>query len=189
MGNVKIVDCRLAVLMYSYTNMHNALQGRIQDFFRRGCSRLLLYFNNNKPHSFFFGRIPVVLENPRSSQGGGCAPPAPSPQIRPCIMIKKCLFKGSVDMEKVVAGRKVTCLPELSQANQLFIYFLTKRGELFTCEEKSWLGKKGRLVQLDHHFVTVGLPCHIFRQVCAIMLMMMMILIIIIDTVTMIINK
>ena len=28
-------------------------------------------------------------------------------------MIKKCLFKGSVDMEKVVAGRKVTCLPEL----------------------------------------------------------------------------
>ena len=28
----------------------------------------------------FFGRIPVVLENRRSSQGGGgCAPPAPSP--------------------------------------------------------------------------------------------------------------
>ena len=29
---------------------------------------------------FFFCRIPVVLENRRSSQGrGGCAPPAPSP--------------------------------------------------------------------------------------------------------------
>ena len=30
---------------------------------------------------FFFGRIPVALENRRSSQGGGggCAPPAPSP--------------------------------------------------------------------------------------------------------------
>ena len=29
---------------------------------------------------FFFGRIPVVLENRRSSRGGegGCAPPAPS---------------------------------------------------------------------------------------------------------------
>ena len=39
-------------------------------FFRRGCTRLLLYFNTNKPHSFFFfGRIPVVLENRRSSQG------------------------------------------------------------------------------------------------------------------------
>ena len=34
-----------------------------------GCTRLLLYFNTNKPHSFFFGRIPV--ENLRSSQGGG----------------------------------------------------------------------------------------------------------------------
>ena len=32
-------------------------------------------------HSFVFCRIPVVLENRRSSQGrgGGCAPPAPSP--------------------------------------------------------------------------------------------------------------
>ena len=49
----------------------NVQQGRIQDFFRRGCTRRLLYFNTNKPHSFFFGRIPVVLENCRSSQGGG----------------------------------------------------------------------------------------------------------------------
>ena len=40
-------------------------------FLRRGCTRLLLYFNTNKPHRFFFffGRIPVVLENRRSSQG------------------------------------------------------------------------------------------------------------------------
>ena len=29
-------------------------QGRIQDFFRRGCTRLLRYFNTNKPHSFSF---------------------------------------------------------------------------------------------------------------------------------------
>ena len=40
-------------------------------FLRRGCTRLLLYFNTNKPHSFFFFcGIPVVLENRRSSQGG-----------------------------------------------------------------------------------------------------------------------
>ena len=39
-------------------------------FFRRGCTPLLLYFNTNKPH-FFFCRIPVVLENRRSSRGGG----------------------------------------------------------------------------------------------------------------------
>ena len=31
----------------------NSGQARIQDFFRRECTRLLLYFNTNKPHSFF----------------------------------------------------------------------------------------------------------------------------------------
>ena len=34
----------------------------------------MLYFNTNKPHSFFFCRIPVVLENRRSSQGGEGVP-------------------------------------------------------------------------------------------------------------------
>ena len=52
-------------------------RGGSRIFFRRGCTRLLLYFNTNKPHSFFFCfflffcRIPVVLENRRSSRGGG----------------------------------------------------------------------------------------------------------------------
>ena len=47
-------------------------QRRIQVFFTRGCTRLLLYVNTNKPHSFFFFfcRMPVVLENCRSSQRG-----------------------------------------------------------------------------------------------------------------------
>ena len=39
-------------------------RGGSRIFFRRGCTRLLLYFNTNKPHSFFFGRIPVVLDPP-----------------------------------------------------------------------------------------------------------------------------
>ena len=46
-------------------------RGGSRIFFRRGCTRLLLYFNTNKPHSFFFCRVPVVLENCRSSRGGG----------------------------------------------------------------------------------------------------------------------
>ena len=49
----------------------NRNQGRIQDFFRRWFTCLLLSSNTNKPHSFFFFfffcRIPVVLENGRSS--------------------------------------------------------------------------------------------------------------------------
>ena len=47
-------------------------RGGSRIFFRRGCTRLLLYFSTNKPHSFFFFyRIPVVSENRRSSRGGG----------------------------------------------------------------------------------------------------------------------
>ena len=41
----------------------NVNRGGSRIFFRRRCTRLLLYF-------FFFCRIPVVLENRRSSQGG-----------------------------------------------------------------------------------------------------------------------
>ena len=35
------------------------VRGGSRIFVRRGCTRLLLYFNSNKPHSFFC-RIPVV---------------------------------------------------------------------------------------------------------------------------------
>ena len=41
---------------------------------------------------------------------------------------------------KVVPGRRVTRLLELPWASQLFIHFLTKLGEPFTWETKSWLG-------------------------------------------------
>ena len=58
-------------------------RGGSRIFFTRGCTRLLLYFNTNKPHSFFC-RIPVVLENCRSSQGGGGAHPLhPPPRSAP----------------------------------------------------------------------------------------------------------
>ena len=53
-------------LMYSYFSADFS-GGGSRILFRRGCTRLLLYFNTNRPHSFFFCRIPVVLENRRSS--------------------------------------------------------------------------------------------------------------------------
>ena len=55
-------------------------------FFRRGCTRLLLYFNTNKPHSFFFFlqntsciRKPQVI----SEGGGGVHPLHPPPRYAP----------------------------------------------------------------------------------------------------------
>ena len=59
---------------------HSESRGGFRIFFRRGCTRLLLYFNTNKTHSFFFFcRTPVVLENRRSSQGGGVHTPCTLP--------------------------------------------------------------------------------------------------------------
>ena len=58
------------------------IRGGSRIFFRRGCTLLLLYFNTNKPHSFFC-RIPVVLENRRSSCGGGAHPLHPPPRSAP----------------------------------------------------------------------------------------------------------
>ena len=71
-------------------------QGQIQDFFfRKGCTRLLLYFNTNKPHSFFFFcRIPVVLENRRSSRGGGVRSYCTLPLDPPLRAIGKELSSG-----------------------------------------------------------------------------------------------
>ena len=62
------------------------IRGGSRIFFRRGCTRLLLYFNTNKPHSFFFGRIPVVLENRRSSRGGGVRTPCALPLDPPLVI-------------------------------------------------------------------------------------------------------
>ena len=46
-------------------------QGRIQDFFRRGCTRLLFYFNTNKPHSFFLQNTICIRKPQVISEGGG----------------------------------------------------------------------------------------------------------------------
>ena len=61
---------RASLLKQSFMQYVNikGRRGGSRIFFRRGCTRLLLYFNTNKPH--FFCRIPVILENRRSSLGG-----------------------------------------------------------------------------------------------------------------------
>ena len=62
-------------------------RGGSRNFFRRGYTRLLLYFNTSKPHSVFFCRIPVVLVNCRSFQrgGGGVHPLHPPPRSTPVL--------------------------------------------------------------------------------------------------------
>ena len=46
-------------------------RGGSRIFFRRGCTRLLLYFNTNKPHSFFFLQNTSCIRKPQVISGGG----------------------------------------------------------------------------------------------------------------------
>ena len=47
------------------------VRGGSRIFFRRGCTRLLLYFNTNKPHSFFFFlQYTSCIRKPQVISGG-----------------------------------------------------------------------------------------------------------------------
>ena len=64
----------------------------------------MLYFNTNKPHSFFC-RIPVVLENRRSSQGGGVRTPCTLPLDPP---LELCYYSTGLDVKICLRARKVS---------------------------------------------------------------------------------
>ena len=58
-------------------------------FFRRGCTRLLLYFNTSKPHSFLGGQNTSCIRKPQVISGGGgvggANPLHPPPRSAPDI--------------------------------------------------------------------------------------------------------
>ena len=61
------------------------LRGGSRIFLRRGCTRLLLYFNTNKPHSFFLQNTSCIRNRRSSQEGGGGAhllhpPPRSAPE-------------------------------------------------------------------------------------------------------------
>ena len=66
-----------------YQICFNMTQGRIQDFNRRGCTRLLLYFNTNKPHNFFLQNTSCIRKPQVISGGGGAHPLHPPPRSAP----------------------------------------------------------------------------------------------------------
>ena len=62
-----------------------AVAGAAPGFFlRRGCARLLLYFNTNKPHSFFFWQNTSCIRKLQVISGrGGAHPLHPPPRSAP----------------------------------------------------------------------------------------------------------
>ena len=69
-------------------NNNAQLTGADPGFFLGGGALVSCSSSTAINHIVFLFRIPVELEKRRSSQGegGGCAPPAPSPQIRPWLI-------------------------------------------------------------------------------------------------------
>ena len=63
-------------------------KGGSRMFFRRGCTRLLLYFSTNKPHSFFFLQNTSCIRKPQVISGrGGVHPLHPPLRSAPAWMV------------------------------------------------------------------------------------------------------
>ena len=93
-------------------------RGGSRIFFSRGCTRLLLYFNTNKPQ--FFCRIPVLLENRRSSRGAGCVPLHPPPRSAPGLL--QCQKNRSIGHFRV--PKNLTFTARLSAKPLIWKWFL-----------------------------------------------------------------
>ena len=65
---------------------HLQCRGRSRNFFRRGCTRLLLNFNTSKPHSvFFFSQNTSCIRKLQVISGGGAHPLHPPPRSAPAM--------------------------------------------------------------------------------------------------------
>ena len=83
-------------------------RGGSRTFFRRGCTCLLLYFNTNKPHSFFFLLNTSCIRKPQVISGGVhtlCTPPRSAPEWRLFLLV----FRGGRTKGQEVMTSNVDC--------------------------------------------------------------------------------
>ena len=95
-----------------------------------------VFFDKISTLNFVTRRGKFVLKNAKERLASIFVKPATARKFGNKISFTKAPFIW----RKVAPGRRVTRLPELPCASQLFLHFLTKLGEPFT---KSWLGWKG----------------------------------------------
>ena len=89
-NNLKNITFFFAFFNGYRCNQLSVIRGGSRIFFRRGCTRLLLYFNTNKPHSFFiFLQNTSCIRKPQviSGEGGG-TPLHPPPRSAPVEQVK-----------------------------------------------------------------------------------------------------
>ena len=78
---------RLPMDMDFQGTQHVLCRGGSRIFFRRGCTRLFLYFNTNKPHSFFFQNTSCIRK-PQVISGGGVRTPCTLPLDPPPLCFR-----------------------------------------------------------------------------------------------------
>ena len=90
-------------------------RGGSRIFFRRGCTRLLLYFNSNKPHSFFLAEYQLYQKTAGHLRGwGGSHPLHPPPRSAP-VAFRDCL-------SKLKSYRELCVQPWLNLCINIYIY-------------------------------------------------------------------
>ena len=102
----KVVHCLFNINLYT--------RGGSRIFFRRGCTRLLLCFNTNKPHSFFWQNTSCIRKPQVISQGGGDAHPLhPPPRSAPVYIVGDILLLKTVAYCKELIYQKADCVGSL----------------------------------------------------------------------------
>ena len=79
---------RFNPFVYSRVKQGSIPRGGSRNFFRRGCTRLLLYINTNKPHSFFLQNTSYIRKPQVISGGRGVRTPCTLPLDPPLILVK-----------------------------------------------------------------------------------------------------
>ena len=97
------------------------VRGGSRIFFRRGCTRLWLYFNTNKPHSFFFAEYQLYQKTAgHLGRGEGAHPLHPPPRsasvrtddfVRTRIITKFSYLQCSADWDKALIPNRPEHLP------------------------------------------------------------------------------
>ena len=103
------------------------IRGGSRIFFRKGCTRLLLYFNTNKPHSFFCWQNTSCIRKPQviSREGGGvvrtpCTLPLDPPLeikvedfLKSLKPLKTCKTKGADGKPAQILKIEASPLPDI----------------------------------------------------------------------------
>ena len=123
------------ILFVLYLSCRKVIRGGSRIFFGRGCTRLLLYFNTNKPHSFFL-RNTSCIRKPQVILGGeGVRTPCTLPLDPPLVIL---IVNSWQEITR--KAKRHLCWDRLSSVPHLFLCILLRVSRWM--EEKKTVRKK-----------------------------------------------